>query len=175
VSIPYNYKSQLDLDDEPVSITYTVWILAIKAQLTRRALSKILSLSLVSVNPTISMPTRVTHSNQDVLHESYHRWHYAPKQKEYAAIPYQSTSYPKTQSWDFLVYREEGRFLQPLWFPEVACRLRVGLEVPWFWLRLSRKFVSHPTCAVKSVKTQGWKVLYIPGGRSILVAGTLRI
>jgi hypothetical protein len=99
------------------------------------------------------MPARLTHSNQDLLPEFYHRWHYAPKQKECVAIPYQSTNCPKSQSWDFLRYHGEGRFPQHLWFRGRVYRLRVGLEVLGFWLRLSRRFVSRPTCAVKLVET----------------------
>jgi hypothetical protein len=49
VSILYNHNRQLNLAVYLRLDTYTVWILAIRAQLTRRALSKILSLDLVSI------------------------------------------------------------------------------------------------------------------------------
>jgi hypothetical protein len=92
VSILYKHKCQLDSGVLRVLNEYTVWILAIKAQLTRRALSKILSLGAVSINLGNPCSENLTQSNQDVLHESCRRWHCAPKQKGYAAVPYQSTS-----------------------------------------------------------------------------------
>jgi hypothetical protein len=106
----------------------------------------------------------LTQSNQDVLHESYRKWHYAPKQIEYAAIPYQSTNYPRTLSWGFLGRLGEGSFLQHLLFREVICRLRVGLSVLEFWLRLSRISESRPTCIFESVELWDREVSCLPGG-----------
>lgn len=175
MSILYNHDCQLDSTTGHVLNAYTVWILAIRAQLTRRALSKILSLHSISINLNNLFPVKLTQSNQDVLHESYRRWHYVPKQKEYATTPYQSTSYLRSQSWGFLQCREEGRFLQHLWSRGGFCRLRVGLLVLWFWLRLSHRFVSHPTCASESAKVEARKVLYVPCGRGVLIAGTFDV
>ena len=124
--------------------------MAIKAQLTRRALSKILSLDIVSIKVAISTSQKITQSSRDVLHGSCHRWHCAPKQKAYATIPYQSTNYLRSQSSGCLRYREEGRFLRHLFVREAVCRLRVGLSVLGFWLRLSRKSVSRPTYIFES-------------------------
>lgn len=63
------YERQSSSTGSGLLYTYTMWILAIRAQLIRRALSKILSLGLVSINPSkrphrmLPSPIRMCTSN----------------------------------------------------------------------------------------------------------------